>query len=63
MKKPAPMRYCFNCGEELGRYWDYDRLDNCGKRECQREAQDAQAEERQEEHDKLDDSRGWGRLP
>lgn len=28
------MRHCFNCGEELGCYADYDPLDTCGKREC-----------------------------
>ena len=48
--KPAPMRRCFNCGEELGRYWDYDRLDTCGAPACNREARDAHAEEREEAH-------------
>lgn len=37
--KPT-MRYCFNCGEELGvmKSIDYDPLDTCGKAECEREA-------------------------
>jgi hypothetical protein len=58
-KKEPPMRHCFYCGEELGRYWVYDRLDNCGKRECVREASDAERAEREEAHEQLDRDRGW----
>jgi hypothetical protein len=55
----AKMRYCFNCGEELGAYADYDRLDTCGKRECEREARAIREEERQHAHDQLDRDMGW----
>lgn len=34
----AKMRHCFNCGQALGVYSDYDPLDTCGSRECEREA-------------------------
>lgn len=54
------MRHCFNCGAELGCYADYDPLDTCGKRECEREAQDAMQAEREEAHERLDQDRGWG---
>lgn len=60
-KKPPPMRYCFYCGEELGRSWDRDPYDNCGKLECQREASNALAEERERAHEALDRDRGWDR--
>ena len=56
MKK---MRHCFNCGEELGVYADYDPLDTCGKLECNRAASDALAGERYEAHRKLDEDMGW----
>ena len=59
-KKLAPMRHCFNCGEELGRYRDYDPLDTCGKPECDREGRDAVAEKRSEAHRQLDEDNGWG---
>lgn len=52
--KLAPMRRCFNCGEALGRYWDHDRLDTCGSPECNREARNAHAEERDEAHRRVD---------
>jgi hypothetical protein len=57
--KAAPMRHCFNCGDELGRYACYDRLDHCGKPECAREARDAMLQERDEAHEKLDRDMGW----
>ena len=57
----APVRYCFWCGEELGRYRDYDRLDTCGKQECLREARSQERECREEAHAKLDRDMGWGR--
>jgi hypothetical protein len=55
------MRHCFNCGEELGilSSADYEPLDTCGKRECDREARDAMAVERAEAHEQLDRDRGW----
>lgn len=47
------MRYCFNCGEELGIFAaiDYDQFDTCGKRECEREAR---AERREQIHEDRD---------
>jgi len=59
MPKVAKMRYCFNCGAQLGVYADYDPLDDCGKRECQRAAHDAIRQERDEAHEQLDRDRGW----
>lgn len=47
-KNTPPMRHCFYCGEELGRYWDKDPLDTCGKAECNREARYADQEIREE---------------
>lgn len=61
MKCTPKMRHCFNCGEELGVYADYDPLDDCGKQECQRAARDAYAEEREEAHEQLDRDNGWDR--
>lgn len=55
----AKMRYCFNCGEEIGVYADYDRLDDCGKMECQREVRHILAAEREEAHDQLDRDLGY----
>lgn len=59
MTKTAKMRHCFNCGEELGVYADYDRLDTCGKRECNRAAQDCVEEERQAAHEAVDRDFGY----
>jgi hypothetical protein len=58
-KKGPKMRYCFNCGDALGQYVDYDALDTCGKNECNREARNANAENRQNAHDELDRNMGW----
>lgn len=38
----AKERFCFNCGESLGVMDWSDRYDNCGKRECEREARFSQ---------------------
>jgi hypothetical protein len=59
MPKVAKMRYCFNCGEELGCYADYDPLDDCGKMECTRAARDAHQQQYEEAREEFD--RGWGR--
>jgi hypothetical protein len=50
------MRHCFYCGEEIGIFAsiDYDPLDTCGKRECEREAH---AEAREQ----IEEDRDWGR--
>jgi hypothetical protein len=58
-EKPIPMRHCFNCGEELGRYRCHDPLETCGKPECDREARNAYAAEREEAHEQLDRDMGW----
>lgn len=58
MTKPK-MRHCFNCGEQLGAYADYDKFDTCGQPECEREARNAMAAEREEAHHQLDRDRGW----
>lgn len=54
-------RFCCYCGDSLGviesRY--YDRTDTCGKRECERAIQDDQQREREEAHDRLDESPGY----
>ena len=58
------MHYCVNCGEELGmsehkqRQRDYD---TCGKQECDREARESIAAEREEAHEQLDRDMGYGR--
>jgi hypothetical protein len=59
MQKLCKMRHCFNCGDELGEYADADPLDTCGKVECNREAQAAARQEREEAHEDLDRERGW----
>lgn len=59
MARVARMRHCFNCGDEIGEYADYDRLDDCGKLECSRAARDAMAEEREEAHERLDRNLGY----
>lgn len=53
------MRHCFFCGEELGVYADHDPLDTCGKAECNREANNAAREEREEAHRELDRRLGY----
>lgn len=57
----AKMRHCWYCGEELGVMERrlYDELDTCGKVECEREARDAEREERDNAHDQLDRDMGW----
>jgi hypothetical protein len=50
---PSKMRHCFVCGEELGCYDDYDPLDTCGKRECEREARAIVREQ-------IEEDRDWG---
>ena len=57
--KLARMRYCFNCGSELGCYAEHDPLDNCGRRDCQRAVRDVLREERASAHDRLDREMGW----
>jgi len=60
-KRQPKMRRCFACGEEMGAYFDYDRLDTCGKPECDREARDAARHEREEAHEQADRDLGYYR--
>lgn len=60
-KKAPPMRHCYFCGEPMGAYADYDRLDTCGKSECERDARDCAQAERDEAHARLDSDMGWDR--
>lgn len=56
------MHYCFYCGEELGMFeWKQRQrdMDTCGKRECEREARQCAAEEREQAHEELDRMNGW----
>jgi hypothetical protein len=57
----SPMRHCFNCGAEMGRYRDYRRDDTCGELECDRELRNQYAAEREEAHERLDRDIGWDR--
>ena len=59
MPRVAKQRYCFNCGEDIGIYADYDPRDTCGKQACDREARDAAAQEREEAHEQLDRDLGY----
>jgi hypothetical protein len=59
MSRTPRMRHCFNCGAAIGVYADYDRLDTCGDRDCNRAARDAVQQERDEAHEKLDRDMGW----
>lgn len=54
MSKPdknaaAPMRHCYWCGCQIGRYADFDFYDTCGAQDCEREARRAAADERKRE--------------
>lgn len=55
------MRYCAQCGCELGMFDDrhYERTDTCGKAECERNARDEELARREEAHDELDKLNGW----
>ncbi len=63
---PKPLgkvRQCFYCGADMGFIENrhYDRLDPCGAPECNRDARDAAAQERDEAHERLDRDNGWDR--
>jgi len=53
--------HCFNCGTDIGPkdHWS-SSLDDCGAIECQREARNAYAQEREEAHEQLDRDMGYG---
>lgn len=55
------MRHCWNCGAEMWLIGDrlFDRLDTCGRRECERAARDAERAEREEAHERLDRDLGY----
>lgn len=60
-KPNGKFRQCWNCGGDMGfienRY--YDSSDVCGKTACNRALSDMYAEQRQAEHDAVDDRYGW----
>jgi hypothetical protein len=58
-KMRGKMRHCFCCGKAIGSYVEWDPLDTCGDRECDREARNVLADEREAAHEKLDRDRGW----
>ena len=58
-KVMGKMRHCFNCGQAIGVYVEWDRLDTCGQMECEREARAERAEQRAEAHDRLDRDLDW----
>ena len=57
----AKMRFCWNCGGEIGVIEDkyFDSRDTCGKLECHREATYSAEAERSEAHEQLDRDMGW----
>lgn len=57
----AKMRHCWYCGAEMGviEARHYDRSDTCGKRECERAAQEQAQAEREEAHERLDRDLGY----
>lgn len=61
MNANAKMRHCCYCGDELGVLTaaQWYRGDTCGKRECDRYAQDDARAERDEAHEQLDSDMGW----
>lgn len=54
--KEHPLRHCFNCGAELGRYSDaeYDPLDDCGARACVAAGNEAREQQREDEREARD---------
>lgn len=60
--RPGKIRHCWNCGDDMGFIENrfYDRMDTCGKIECTRAERDAYAEEREAEHEAVDDFYGNG---
>ena len=56
--KHPKMRHCFNCGQDIGTYSDWDPLDNCGQLECVREARAAAREMAEQRAMDTDDGRG-----
>ena len=57
----AKQRYCWVCGDDMGVIEDrnYDRRDTCGKVSCEREAREADRDEREQAHHDLNDKMGW----
>lgn len=55
-KHKSRERFCWNCGDSMGVIEDrfHGHNDTCGKRECDREAQNQIASERAEAHEQLD---------
>lgn len=58
-KNIIPMRYCFNCGCEIGRSHYADRFASCGQGDCINAERDAHQAEREEAHEQLDRDLGY----
>ncbi len=54
-------RFCWHCGDSMGFIADAycERRMTCGKRECDREAREAERGDREEAHERLDRDKGW----
>ena len=62
MAKVATMQFCAYCGAEMGVYIQARaQQDTCGKRECERWAQEQDQQMRDAAHEELDRDMGWGR--
>ena len=59
----AKERHCWCCGGSMGviERKHYRPEDTCGKYECERAARDAERQEREDAHDRLDRDNGWDR--
>lgn len=54
-------QFCEYCGESLGVYVKpYGSHDTCGKPECSRYERECEAQEREDEHCRLDERLGYG---
>lgn len=60
-KNTAKMRYCWNCGAEMGLIEDrhYERGDTCGRPECAREAREQAIAERDQAVEELYRDMDW----
>jgi hypothetical protein len=59
---PRSIEYCENCGADLGGpvvKYAHDFI-TCGSQECEREARNQAAMEREEAHEQLDRDMGYG---
>ena len=59
MAREPKLRHCWHCGDEMGVYAQWDRMDTCGKRECERAVREEMQAEREEAHERLDRDMGY----